>query len=117
MPFTVTVERDPRFVRFTVAGPASLKNYFDLIEHAQRETAGDTRILVDLRSVAGRLHVSDQMFIGETVVEKLAHLRRIATLVADDPASYNGPKAAAAKGFDLRTFGSLPEAEGWLLSP
>ena len=119
MPFTVTLERQPRYVRFTVTGPASLKNYFDLIEHARRETlaAGDTLAMVDLHGVIGRLHVNDQVFIGETVVAKLAHLQRIATVVADAPESYNSPKAAQAKGFDLRSFRTVAEGEGWLLSP
>ena len=119
MPFTVTLERLPRHVRFTVAGPASLKNYFDLIEEARRATlaGGDSLGLVDLRGVVGRLHVSDQQFIGGTVVDKLSHMRRVAAVVAGDPASYNSPLAAQAKGFDLRSFASAADAEQWLLGP
>ncbi|MBC5768510.1 hypothetical protein [Ramlibacter albus] len=117
MPFTVTVRREPRYVLFTVAGHASLKNYFDIIEQARTETRADTLAMVDLRGVIGRLHVSDQLFIGETVVEKLSHLQRLATVVADDPATYNSEKAASAKGFALRTFASPEEAQAWLLSP
>jgi hypothetical protein len=119
MPFTITLERQPRYVRFTVTGPASLKNYFDLIEQAERETkvGGDTLAMADLRGVAGRLHMSDQVFIGEMVVEKLGHLRRLASVVPDDPATYGSEQAAAGKGFALRTFASAAEAEHWLLGP
>ena len=119
MPFTVTLERKPRYVRFTVTGPASLKNYFDLIEQARRETlaSGDTLAMVDLHGVVGRLHVSDQKFIGETVVDKLSHMKRIATVVADAPESYDSPKTAQAMGFDLRSFRTVAEGEGWLLAP
>jgi hypothetical protein len=119
MPFVVTVDRLPRYVRFAVAGPASLKNYFDLIEQAARETqpGGDRLALVDLRSVVGRLHETDQLFIGDTVVEKLSHLQRVAAVVAAAPESYNSPRAAQNKGFGLRSFASVADAEAWLLGP
>ena len=119
MPFVVTVERLPQYVRFAVAGPASLKNYFAQIEQAARETLprGDKLVLVDLRGVVGRLHVSDQQFIGNTVVEKLTHLQRIAAVVAAEPDSYDSPKVAQGKGFGMRSFARSAEAEAWLLGP
>lgn len=119
MPFTVTVDRGPNHLSLAVAGHASLKNYFDLIELAARETAGGgvARVLVDLRGVIGRLHESDQRFIGETVVEKLAHLQRVACVVAGDPSTYNSELAAQAKGFGLRTFATPGDAQAWLLGP
>jgi hypothetical protein len=119
MPFVVTVERLPQYVRFGVTGPASLKNYFDLIEQAARETLprGDKLVLVDLRGVVGRLHVSDQQFIGNTVVEKLAHLQRVAAIVAAEPDTYDSPKVAQGQGFGLRSFAAAADAEAWLLGP
>lgn len=119
MPFTVHVQREGGFVRFAVAGHASLKNYFDLIDDAARATAaaGDTLVLVDIRGVIGRLHVNDQLFIGEVAAEKLVHLRKVATLVPEDPATYNSEKSAAQKGLGLRTFAVEAEAIGWLLTP
>jgi hypothetical protein len=119
MPFTITLTRTPDLVRFEVAGPPSLKNYFDLIEMAAKETlaGGEKAGLVDLRRVAGRLSFTDQFFIGEVVAEKLAHMRRIANLVADDPESYNSPKVARRKGVNIRTFASEEEALAWLTAP
>ena len=118
MPFTVTVERSPQYIRFNVAGPASLKNYFDLIEQAARETlaGGIGLAMVDLREVAGRLPFTDQFFIGDVVGQKLAHLRRLASLVADDPASYNSEKVANRKGVNLRSFDDEARALAWLLA-
>ena len=117
MPFTVTIRREPQFLRLDVAGPASLKNYFDLIDEAARETLahGDTLAMADLCGVVGRLHLSDQMFIGEVVAQKLAHLAKLATLVPGDPTSYNSEKVANRKGMNLRTFASEAEAIAWLL--
>lgn len=117
MPFTVTVERLPTHVRFNVSGPASLKNYFDLIEDAGREslTHGDMLAVVDIRAVAGRLHFKDQFFIGELAAGKLAHLRKVATLVPQDPASYNSPKVASKLGLQMRSFADEQQALAWLL--
>jgi hypothetical protein len=119
MPFIVTVERTPEYVRFNVTGSASLKNYFDLIDGAAKETVtkGDTIALVDLRQVLGRLSFTDQFFIGEIVGEKLVHIRKLASLVAYDPDSYNSEKVANRKGLNLRTFSSEERAIAWLREP
>ena len=119
MPFIVTVERTLQYVRFNVTGSACLMNYFDLIEGAARETVtdGDTLAMVDLRQVLGRLSFTDQFFIGEIVGEKLAHIRKLASLVADDPDSYNSAKVANRKGVNLRSFDSEERAIAWLREP
>jgi hypothetical protein len=117
MPFTVTVERRPRYIVFQVSGPASLKNYFDLIDAAAKETLaqGDKLAMVDLRGVVGRLNFTDQFFIGDVVGQKLGHVARLASLVADDPTSYNSEKVANRKGVNLRSFDSEGSALAWLL--
>jgi len=117
MPFIVTVHRPPKFIRFNVAGPASLQNYFDLIEHAALETSrhGDRLGLVDLRGVVGRLKFTDQFVIGEAVGSKLQHLTRLASLVASDPTSYNSETVANRTGVNLRSFDDEEKALDWLL--
>jgi hypothetical protein len=116
MPFEVVLIRTPHYIRFDVAGPPSLKNYFDLIERAAQETLAqrDKLALVDLRGVTGRLSFTDQLFIGDVVGDKLAHLHKVASLVPDNPDSYNSPKVAQRKGVNVRTFGSEHEAIAWL---
>jgi hypothetical protein len=118
MPFTVNVERLPQYIRFNVSGPASLKNYFDLIEQAAKETlsTGVHLGMVDLRGVVGRLNFTDQFFIGDVVGQKLTHLKRLASLVADDPTSYNSEKVANRKGVNLRSFDDEALALAWLLA-
>jgi hypothetical protein len=119
MPFVVTVERTLQYVRFNVAGPASLKNYFDLIDGTAKETlaGGDKLAVVDLRQVVGRLPFTDQFFIGEIVGEKLGHLHKIANLVPGDPSSYNSEKVANRKGVNLRSFDDEQRAIAWLCEP
>jgi hypothetical protein len=119
MPFTVTARRFPEYVRFDVQGPASLKNYFDLIDDAARETLahGDKRAMVDLRGVAGRLNFTDQFFIGDVVGKKLTHLVKLAVVVPDDPATYNSDRVANRNGVNQRSFADEEQAIGWLLAP
>lgn len=116
MPFIVSVRRTPSHVRFDVAGPPSLKNYFDLIEQAAKETLdkGDRNAMVDLRGVTARLSFTDQFFIGDVVGQKLPHLEKLASLVPDDPDSYNSPKVAVRKGLNIRSFRDEGEALAWL---
>jgi hypothetical protein len=116
MPFTISVHRNPGYLRFDVAGPPSLKNYFDLIELAAKETAatGEKNVLVDLRGVTGRLSFTDQFFIGDVVADKLANLKKLATLVPDDPETYNSQKVAQRKGLNLSTFSKEEEAIEWV---
>jgi hypothetical protein len=118
MPFTVTLRRSPQYARFDVEGPASLKNYFDLIDEAARETLahGDKKAMVDLRGVAGRLNFTDQFFIGDVVGKKLTHLRKLASLVPDDPGSYNSERVANRNGVNLRSFADEQQAIDWLLA-
>jgi hypothetical protein len=117
MPFILTVDVPADYVRYQIAGPASLKNYFDLIEEAARHTQveGHQCLLVDMRGVTGRLHLSDQVFIGEMVVRKLSHLRKLATVVPDSPDTYHSEKVAKLHGFQLRGFSGEAEAVAWLL--
>jgi hypothetical protein len=117
MPFTISFQREPGYVRYDVEGPPSLKNYFDLIEMAAKQMAadGDKNLLVDLRRVSGRLSFTDQFFIGDVVADKLANIDKLATLVADDPESYNSKKVAQRKGLNLQTFSSEDEAIAWLV--
>jgi hypothetical protein len=116
MPFTIEFARGPQYVRYTVSGPASLENYCGLIDGAAQDTraGGDRRVLVDLRGVSGRLNFTDQYFLGERVVEKLANLERLAAIVPDDPTSYNSEKVATRHGYALRGFRSEREALAWL---
>jgi hypothetical protein len=117
MPFTITVDREQQYVRFNVSGPASLKNYFDLIDTAAKDTLarGETLGMVDLRGVVGRLCFTDQFFIGDVVGQKLTHMQKLASLVPQDPASYNSEKVATRKGVNLRSFEDEVIAIAWLL--
>lgn len=117
MPFIVSVERLPHYVLLQVSGLASLKNYCDLVDEAAQQTVahGYTRALVDLRQVVGRLGFTDQFFIGDVISQKLAHLTKLASVVPQDPKSYNSNRVANRKGLNMRMFDSEAQATAWLL--
>lgn len=116
MPFAILRESTPEFTRYTVSGSPSIKNYFDLIDGAARESAAghEKLLLVDLRAVGGRLSFTDQFFIGDVIGDKLTHVQKLAVLVAEDPDSYNSPKVAQRKGVNIQAFASEEEAVAWL---
>lgn len=117
MPFAVTVERFPHYVLLQVSGPATLKNYCDLVDEVAHQTVahGYARAMIDLRRVVGRLGFTDQFYIGDLVAQKLAHLAKLATVVPQDPQSYNSATVASRKGVNLRIFDSQAQATAWLM--
>jgi hypothetical protein len=117
MSFSVKVKRSPHYVRFVVAGNASLKNFADLfgVVGQQVEQYEDVKALFDLRRVVGRLTSSEQMLLGEIVALKLPLLFKLASLVPVGEITRNSERAALSKGLAVRVFDSEPEALAWLL--
>jgi hypothetical protein len=117
MPFDVTVERFPDYVRYNAAGGSSYKRFAGLVMlmAADIETFQDDRVLVDLRRVEGRLTTEEQQMIGELVAERLPLLYRLASLVPEGEITRNSEREAVRLGFALRVFDSESAALGWLL--
>jgi hypothetical protein len=116
MTFSISMLRSPVFVAFTVSGPASIKNFVELMTTVEHETLywSDRRALMDLREVDGRLTATEQVFLGELVAQNFPHLERMASVVATDKITRNSEKAAQQLGSNLRVFVSREEAEAWL---
>ena len=119
MTFDVVTERLPAYVRMTVSGEASIRDFVDLVMTAEQETAywADRRAMVDLRGVSGRLEAAEQVFLGELVAQNLAHLERVASVVPPDQITRNSENAAQQLGMQLRVFSSDTEAAAWLSAP
>lgn len=119
MTFDVTTERLPEYVRMTVTGEASIKDFVDLVLTAEQETAywSDRRAMVDLRGVTGQLEPSEQVFLGELVAHNLSHLERVASVVPAAQITHNSENAARQLGMQLRVFASDAEAAAWLVTP
>jgi hypothetical protein len=119
MTFDVVTERLPDYIRMTVAGEASIKDFVDLVLTTEQETAlwSDRRAMVDLRQIKGRLDPAEQVFLGELVAQNLAHLERVASVVPADQITRNSENAAQKLGMQLRVFASDAEAAAWLTTP
>lgn len=117
MPFEVTVNRHPEFVRFSAAGRTSFKRFAGLIMGmaAEIDQHEDDRVLVDLRSVEGRLTTTEQQLVGELAAAKLPMVFKLASLVPGGEVTRNSERAAIKAGLELRVFDSEPAALSWLL--
>ncbi len=81
--------------------------------HTQRHR--DRRLLVNLRDVVGTMGPQEHALIGKLAVRHLAHLERVASLVAEDKITRVSEGVARAQGMQLRVFTQLTEAVAWLL--
>ena len=116
MAFSVSITRLAQYVQLVVSGPATMKNFVDLIDTMGQETVlwSDRRVLVDLRAVDGELTPTEQIFLGELVAQDLPHLERVASVVPAERITHNSETAAQDRGMRLRVFTSQDDAIGWL---
>lgn len=116
MAFTTRITRLPGYVHLHVAGPASLKDFVELISTVGQETVywSDRKILVDLRDVEGALTTTEQIFVGELVAQDLPHIERMASVVPAAQITHNSERAAQELGAQLRVFDSEADAVAWI---
>jgi hypothetical protein len=116
MALTTQVTRLPAYVRVQVAGPASIREFVELVSTIGQETVfwSDRRVLVDLRLVEGELTPTEQIFLGELVAQDLAHIERMASIVRPASLTRNSERAAQELGSQLRVFDDEDEALAWI---
>jgi hypothetical protein len=116
MPFSTRMTRFPGYVQVDVAGPASIKDFVEVINTVAADTVywSDRRLLVDLRAIEGRLNTEEQVFLGELVAHNLSHLDRMASVVPTEQITHNSERAAQKLGTQLRVFDNEAEAIAWL---
>jgi hypothetical protein len=119
MPFESTIKRSSRFVRWRVSGQTSLENFVALIDAVAQESQrrGDSKVMVDLRTVDGTLKFTDQLALGEIVAVRLAHLAKLASVVPPAQITRNSERAALRKELQLRVFSNEEDAAAWLAAP
>lgn len=116
MAFTIQLTRAPGYVRVQVAGPASIREFVELVSTIGRETVywSDRRVVVDLRQVEGALTPTEQVFLGELVAQDLTHIERMASIVPPARLTRNSERAAQQLGSQLRVFDDEAEALAWI---
>jgi hypothetical protein len=116
MPLTYEISRLPRFIRFEVAGDASLADMHGLIDSIAQATLAshDKRVLVNLLAVRETMRFTDHYAIGELVARRLSHLQRVASVVPSQRRTGTSEKVANAQGIRLRVFVDEAQATAWL---
>ena len=116
---TVTVLADPAgFLRASAPAGASLRWLLAAIDELRQATIGRTaaKLLVDLRAVNPPPSAVEQSIIGEHVAHQLAHLHKLASLVAEGTRTGMSERVARSLHLDLHVFTSEPDAIRWLTS-
>lgn len=118
MAFSTRVTRLPGYVRVSVAGPTSIKDFVEMVSTVGQETVfwSDRKVLVDLRQVEGTLSTTEQIFLGELVAQNLSHIERMASVVPADQITRNSENAAQQMGTQLRVFDNEADAIAWIQS-
>ena len=117
MTATVHYTHGPSFAAVEVTSLAFVEN----AEPALREIAartrqhGDRRLLINLIDVVGTFGPEQHREIGLLAHRYLAHLEKVASLVAPDKITRVSEAAAQAQGLQLRVFTELTEAIDWLV--
>jgi hypothetical protein len=116
MALTTQLTRFPGYVRLQVSGPASIREFVELVSTIGQETVywSDRRVVVDLRQVDGELDPTEQVFLGELVAQDLAHIERMASIVPPARLTRNSERAAQELGSQLRVFDDEAEALAWI---
>lgn len=119
MPLRFEMTRLDRYVRFDVAGEATLEDLHGFINAVAQRTldGGDHRALADLRQVQESFKFTDHYAIGELVARRLHHLERLASLVPAPRRTGTSEKVAMAQGTALRVFVDEAAAIAWLDEP
>ncbi|HSI54764.1 MAG: STAS/SEC14 domain-containing protein [Ramlibacter sp.] len=99
-----------------VAGHASVQDVREVFDALSDESMrmNSRRLLVDLRRVDEKFDMADHLIVSAAAATNLAHLEKVATLVAMGRKKGTTEEAARQRGVVLRTFTSETEAVSWL---
>jgi hypothetical protein len=114
--FSVSVTHGCGQVLISAVGPARCGEICSAVAFAA-ETArrsGLSQFLFDLLAVDFFGTVEDREEMGRFVASSLAHVRRVAVVLADKDNTGDGARAARAAGLDLQNFATIAEALEWL---
>jgi hypothetical protein len=112
----VRVNHQETFMSAKVAGRASVHDMREVLDVLADESMRMSvrRILVDLRQVQEDFEFADHVVISTHAAVNLAHLEKIASVVATGRKRGTSEEAARQRGVSLRTFTSESDAVEWL---
>jgi len=116
MSFDVAITQQRHHTRIVVTGSPSIEELLSLVHLLGVESGGwDSELaLVDLRGVRTLYTEEEQYALGREAACSLAHVRKIASLVAADRITRISEKAARRNGTNVQVFVDEKEALRWL---
>jgi hypothetical protein len=103
-------------VAVELTGEIELQPFLQLIEKLGEitQSEGDHRLLFNLLGMAGEVHFTGQIQLGEAIARHLAHLSRVASVVPADRLTRTSEKVARAQGMELMIFDNLQDGLAWV---
>ncbi|WP_298932332.1 hypothetical protein [uncultured Ramlibacter sp.] len=115
----IQIARLPDRVEARLAGPIDTPAVLEMLRElgAVTRSHGDKLLLMDLLLLEGEVPLAAQLQVGEQIAHSMAHLQRMASVVAPDRLTRTSEKVARAQGLQFTVFDSKDEAISWLCEP
>jgi hypothetical protein len=119
MNFDLHVTHEVGHARVKVAGHPTFEQVLSMVHLLGIDSSewDSEALLVDLRDVRTVFTPEEQFRLGLEAALSLAHLRRVASLVAPERITRISEKAARRNGTNVRVFGDEQAALAWLRTP
>ena len=116
MSLDLAVEVLPKFVQIELLGVYTFSELMAQVERfrAEAEKAGRNQILIDARSIEGKMTESEKFFVGTRIAEVFGARLKMAILAPKGHVTKMGEMAAINRGARLFVTESECEAIEWL---
>ena len=118
MLLSFTVHENAAYLHCETAGKATLQDMLASVDLVKSLAAsrGHSRVLIDMQAVEHELPFTEHLQLGTYLVDKLAGIERLASVVRPERMVGVTARVAQKLGVQVRTFDNLPEAQRWLVS-
>jgi hypothetical protein len=119
MSLDIEVEVLPKYVQIEISGVYTFSGMLEGVEkfRFEAEKAGRNQLLIDARSLEGRMTESEKFFVGTRMAEVFGARLKTAVIVAPGTLTKMGEMAGVNRGARLFVTESEPEALDWLDTP
>jgi hypothetical protein len=119
MSLDIQVEVLPKYVQIELSGVYTFSDLIEKVEEFRSEAdgAGRSHILIDARTVEGKMTESEKFFVGTRIAEVFGARLKTAVIVPPGNVTKMGEMAAVNRGARLFVTESEAEATEWLETP
>ena len=119
MSLEIEIEVLPKYVQIELSGVYTFSDMMEGVERfrVEADKAGRNQILLDTRSLEGKMTESEKFFCGTRMAEVFGARLKTAVIVAPGTLTKMGEMAGVNRGARLLVTESITEAIGWLKKP